>query len=86
MLAGAPPPGTYNPIEALKRTSPSKAISFGISRDAYLKVFCKGSPTPDLTIPGPGTYPVVRYFGREGRKTTLKARFKNLSNEAIVNS
>lgn len=63
----------------MKKISPSKSFSFGISRAAYQKVYDKQSPSPDPAIPGPGTYPVRAYLGREGRKSSLKARFKNLS-------
>jgi len=79
VIESSPPPGTYNPIESLKRVLPSRAYTFGISREAYQKVFSKQNTISDPSVPGPGAYPVYRYVGREGRKPTLKGKFRNLS-------
>ena len=78
-IVTSPPPNTYDPIEALHKVSPNKSFSFGISREAYKKVYDKKHPSPDLSIPGPGTYPVTCYLGRFTRTTTFKGRIKNLS-------
>jgi hypothetical protein len=42
-----------------------RAFSFGISRDAYSKVFIKENPNADRSIPGPGTYTVQPKIGNE---------------------
>ena len=78
-IESSPPPGSYNPIESLKKVRPSKAFSFGISREAYRKVFSKQNTIPDPSVPGPGTYPVYQFVGKEGRRPTIKGKFKNLS-------
>jgi hypothetical protein len=36
------------------KTPTSKAISFGIAREAYTKVYLKENPTIDPSVPGPG--------------------------------
>lgn len=70
----SPPPGAYNPTESLKRISKSKAFTFGISREAYKKVYVNNSSCIDFSLPGPGTYPTTEYIGREGQRSTLKPK------------
>ena len=38
------------------RNPKNKAISFGISREAYSKVYCKENLGAARAVPGPGTY------------------------------
>jgi hypothetical protein len=77
ILGDAPPPGAYNPVEAFNKLSRTASLSFGISREAYKKVFIKHHPCPDLSLPGPGTYPVITFIGKEGRKSTIKGKIAN---------
>ena len=78
-IAEAPPPGCYNPTESIKKITANRAYSFGISREAYKKVFLKHHPTLDASIPGPGTYTSNEHIGKGGMKCSLKAKAKNLS-------
>ena len=41
------------------------AYTFGISREAYSKVFIKENPPVDKAIPGPGAYKVPEMIGKE---------------------
>ncbi len=50
-----------------------------MARDHYTKVYLKHHPSPDLTIPGPGSYNPLPVIGREGKKFSLQGKFKNLS-------
>ena len=57
-----------------------KAISFGIAREAYTKVFIKEHPPRDPNIPGPGQYPIPQMIGNEAAKYTLRPKTTNPSN------
>jgi hypothetical protein len=53
------------------------AYTFGISREAYKKVYSplkNGQGNEDPTIPGPGAYNPPEIVGNEGRKYTLRGR------------
>jgi len=63
----------------MKNILPKKACSFGITREAYKKVYFKHNPSVDMTIPGPGTYTPGGLMGKEGPLFTLKSKPKNLS-------
>lgn len=54
LLATTPAPSLYNIKSEFSSTPVSKAISFGIAREAYSKVYIKESPPIDKSIPGPG--------------------------------
>ena len=47
------------------------AYTFGVSREAYRKVFLEQLPLRDLSIPGPGAYSPPEKMCREGRQITL---------------
>ena len=51
-----------------------KAFSFGISREAYSKVYQKGGGNTDRGIPGPGTYNANDLMGKGVPKYSLRAR------------
>lgn len=74
----APPPTTYNPKSDFDKSSPhGKCFSFGISREAYAKVYVKENPVSDKSIPGPGTYTVPPKIGNEASKYSLHGRTAN---------
>jgi hypothetical protein len=52
----------------------SKAISFGIAREAYSKVYIKENPVRDPSVPGPGQYPIPNIIGIEASKYTMRPR------------
>ena len=76
MIDDIPPPGSYNPVEAFNKLSRTTSLTFGIAREAYKKVYIKHHPCPDLSLPGPGTYPVFTCIGKEGKKITIKGKLK----------
>jgi hypothetical protein len=53
-LDESPPPNLYNLKSEFNPIPGVKAISFGIAREAYTKVFIKEHPPRDPNIPGPG--------------------------------
>lgn len=56
-LGDCPAPTTYIQKSDFDKSSPyARAFSFGISRDAYSKVYIKENPPSDKSIPGPGQY------------------------------
>ena len=69
----APPPNTYDLISQFGKKCPTKAFSFGISRDAYTKVYQKGNTSPDKQVPGPGTYQIKNTIGG-GRKYSMRPK------------
>jgi hypothetical protein len=52
----SPGPTQYNQRSDFNKIAGSKAFSFGISREAYSKVYVKDAPPNDRSIPGPGQY------------------------------
>jgi len=73
----SPPPTAYTlPTDFVSDTH-SKAFSFGISREAYNKVYLKEHPARDKTIPGPGTYNPTKSFGDEAVKFSLRPKTTN---------
>lgn len=76
-----PSPDTYrlysdfelNPRSSLGK---SKAFSFGISREAYDKVYIPSQKVPSDVgqLPGPGQYTLLTQIGKEGRKYSLQGR------------
>jgi len=53
----------------------TKCFSFGISREAYDKVYIPSRKASiDTSIPGPGTYTLLSTVGREARKFSLNGR------------
>ena len=79
-----PPPGQYNPIDSLKKMRPSKAYTFGASREVYKKVLGQSMILCDINTPGPGSYSPLARLGNEGNKISMKARIKNLSNHNLL--
>jgi hypothetical protein len=72
---GSPPPNTYLlPSDFDAMSKKGQVFSFGISREAYSKVYAKDQPQGDSSIPGPGTYNVVQAPGRDARKFSFRAR------------
>lgn len=73
-----PPPGSYEPLSQFaSRTPTNKGFSFGISRDAYSKVYNEKDKKPDKAVPGPGTYQTDERCGKEGLRYTLKPRISS---------
>lgn len=53
----------------------SKAFSFGMSREAYEKVYLPNQKNnKDKSIPGPGTYNLFSTIGTDSRKYSLYGR------------
>ena len=48
--------------------------TFGISRNHYEKVYYESSKILDKNIPGPGKYDVLKPFGNQGQKFTMRGR------------
>ena len=48
--------------------------TFGISRNHYDKVYYESGKILDKSIPGPGIYDILKPFGREGPKFTMRGR------------
>ena len=74
----SPPPNTYKlPSDFEDQKLKGKVFTFGTSRDAYSKVYTKGHPVRDLTLPGPGTYDVREIPGKDAKKTSFRTRATN---------
>ena len=58
-------------------TPGAKAISFGIAREAYSKVYIKENPARDPNVPGPGQYTIPAIIGIESSKYTLRPKTTN---------
>ena len=52
----------------------SPKYTFGISRSHYDKVYYESGKILDKSIPGPGLYDVLKPFGGEGPKYTMKGK------------
>ena len=71
----SPPPNTYAlPSDFDKGQKKGHVFSFGISREAYAKVYMKAHPAPDPNKPGPGTYEVRKKPGTESVKFSFRPR------------
>jgi hypothetical protein len=72
--------GTYERPSDFTNKRKGKMFSFGINWSAFAKVYVKGKPNVDLTLPGPGTYQVIPdNFAYQAHKITLKSRAKSNS-------
>lgn len=77
-IGEAPAPTAYNPSSDFDITNPhGRAFSFGISREAYSKVYVKENPVSDKSIPGPGAYYVPPKIGNEAKKYSIYGRNAN---------
>jgi hypothetical protein len=55
VIDDSPPPNVYTIKSAFDSRQPDgRAFTFGISREAYKKVYLKNHPPKDKAIPGPG--------------------------------
>ena len=83
MTAVAPPPNSYNLPSDFDRAKPrSLAYSFGISREAYKKVYLKNSPVRDASLPGPGNYEMRE--GNNAKKISMLGKtFYNPSSNVV---
>ena len=55
--------------------SRSKAFTFGVSREAYEKVYIPSQKlSVEKNLPGPGHYTLLTSIGKEGRKYSLQGR------------
>lgn len=79
-IATTPAPSLYNIKSEFSSTPVSKAISFGIAREAYSKVYIKESPPIDKSIPGPGQYVVPPKIG-DAQKYTMRPKTINPCND-----
>ena len=75
-----PSPGEYI-IKSEFEISKNKGVSFRAGWKEYKNLYQKegylNTLKVDQTLPGPGHYPKVELFGKEGLKFTLKSRFKD---------
>ena len=79
MLIGSPSPDSYrlgsdfDPGSSVISTK--KAFTFGISREAYEKVYIPSQKqSVEKNLPGPGHYTLLNSIGNEGKKYTLQGR------------
>lgn len=72
----SPPPNIYKlPSDFDKKKE--KGLSFGISREAYAKVYHEVQPSNDQSVPGPGQYPAKNFIGgNEGCKFSFRPKTK----------
>ena len=76
--AWSPSPGHYKQDSDFDKTKPhGKQFSFGISREAYGKVFIKGNSSPEKTNPGPGSYNLDPKFAKEAKKFSIYGKSPN---------
>ena len=62
----SPPPGSYDAPTQFKHTQKARAFSFGLTRNAFHKVYLKNKPVPDTAgKPSPATYNVREVPGRD---------------------
>ncbi len=74
----SPAPGTYKQDSDFCNSHPHmSSFSFGISREAYSKVYIKENPPTDKNVPGPGSYQVQPKFSNEAQKYSLRGRNAN---------
>ena len=73
----SPPPNNYNlPSDFDPQRRKGQIYSFGLTREVFGKVFIKGNPPADKTIPGPGSYNVVQKPGADASKFTFRPKTK----------
>lgn len=58
----------------------SPRFTFGISRDHYNKVYYEDSKIIDKNIPGPGNYDVLKPFGLDAQKFSIRGRSGEIEN------
>eukprot|EP00347_Sterkiella_histriomuscorum_P017541 403348945 len=73
----SPSPTNYNLKSEFTKSPSNKAFSFGISREAYSKVYIKENPLADASVPGPGQYQIPPIVGKEALKYTLRPKTQN---------
>lgn len=71
-----PSPNAYSQSTAFSKDTKKFAYTFGVSRDAYQKVYLRQNPPADNTIPGPGAYDNTRksIFGEDSQKYTMRIK------------
>jgi len=57
-----------------QKKSHSPRFTFGISRDHYDKVYYENGKINDKNIPGPGNYDILKPFGMQGQKYSIRGR------------
>ena len=70
-------------MDSVQKLSPPRAYSFGVSREAYRRVYLKHAPAKDLSIPGPGTYGVGGLMGKEGIKVAFRKQVNQSGRLAV---
>ena len=76
---GSPSPDSYRVISDFDPgqsvVSTKKAFTFGVSREAYDKVYIPSQKiSVEKNLPGPGQYTLLSSIGYEGRKYSLQGR------------
>jgi len=75
----SPPPNTYSLPSDFDPRKKGCAFTFGISREAYAKVYAEAQPQQDKAIPGPGSYNVLKAPGFDANKFSFRGRIGELS-------
>lgn len=70
----SPPPNTYTLRSDFEMKNKGSMFSFGISREAYTKVYQKDKPRNDPHIPGPGSYDQHSPIGKDSSKYSLRPK------------
>jgi len=73
----SPAPGAYVLPSAFDRAK-AKGKTFGVSRDAFSRVFTEANPPPDRSIPGPGAYCPLKPLGTDKSKFSFRIRPPNI--------
>ena len=74
----SPPPGSYEPPTQFKRSQKARAFSFGLTRNAYQKVYLKNKPVPDTAgKPSPAAYNIREVPGRDKVHFTMRPMTPN---------
>lgn len=92
-LQASPSPGDYertsdfdigNPDTGTQMTK-AGVYTFGVSREAYKKVYLPKAKVTDPLLPGPGAYTVkLKQLGTEGQKWGFRGRSLNVNDPRII--
>ncbi len=73
----SPPPNSYTLPSAFEpnfKTARGLAYTFGITREAYAKVYVPAHPAKDQSVPGPGTYETRSVPGKNMQRYTFRPK------------
>lgn len=61
------------------------SYSFGVGRDKYEKVYVESAKIIDINIPGPGKYSILKPFGANSIKFSIKGKHRSRSVDVSFN-